>query len=409
MATRQVSRLTLAPQLRDHLTANNLTTARDVLFCGPLDLMELLGLTWQQANALLADVSAQTTPPFTTAWELLTEANGPSAAPLLRTGLPTLDSALRRGVPAGSITELVGPGGVGKSQFCHSMAAAVSLPAECGGLGAGVVYIDTERKFSAARLQEMLNARIAAAQAARAEGHRALPGPGPIAAGAAAQAMQRVVVLSPASTEELSRQIELLPDVVLRHHARLVVVDSIAALARTEYGNAGDRDRGGGGGASGLAGNIMDRQQVLGRIAAQLKAAAESLALPVLVVNQVTTRISRGPQPPGPGAASGQAPGPGPAPGSGGGGDGSLGAALGLKWAHCVNTRLVLQRVGERRFLKVAKSPACAAVILEYVIGPTGLQQVDNADLPEVLYGNALAAPILNELDYGANDAWAAG
>lgn len=39
--------------------------------------------------------------------------------------------------------------------------------------------------------------------------------------------------------------------------------------------------------------------------------------------------------------------------GSGGGGGGQLTAALGTKWAHCVNVRLVLERVLERRSLRV--------------------------------------------------------
>lgn len=42
------------------------TTARDVLLLSPLDLMELLGLTWTAAHQLLADVSAQISPPYST-------------------------------------------------------------------------------------------------------------------------------------------------------------------------------------------------------------------------------------------------------------------------------------------------------------------------------------------------------
>lgn len=45
----------------------------------------------------------------------------------------TLDGALRLGVPVGSITELVGPGGVGKSQLSHMLALAVAMPEALGG------------------------------------------------------------------------------------------------------------------------------------------------------------------------------------------------------------------------------------------------------------------------------------
>jgi RecA/RadA recombinase len=45
------------------------------------------------------------------------------------------------GVPAGAITELVGPAGVGKSQVAMGLALAAALPRELGGLAATVMYI----------------------------------------------------------------------------------------------------------------------------------------------------------------------------------------------------------------------------------------------------------------------------
>ncbi len=64
-----------------------------------------------------------------------------------------LDSALGGGLPMGMLTELVGPPGVGKSQFCMMATVMALLPSEFGGIkeGSGVVYVDTERKFSSTR------------------------------------------------------------------------------------------------------------------------------------------------------------------------------------------------------------------------------------------------------------------
>lgn len=51
----------------------------------------------------------------------------------------------------------MGPAGVGKTQLCLTMAAVAGLPMSLGGLGegTGVIYLDTERKFSAQRLVEI--------------------------------------------------------------------------------------------------------------------------------------------------------------------------------------------------------------------------------------------------------------
>ena len=38
-----------------------------------------------------------------------------------------LDAVLRGGVPCGSVTELVGPAGIGKSQLCLMLAASALL------------------------------------------------------------------------------------------------------------------------------------------------------------------------------------------------------------------------------------------------------------------------------------------
>ena len=74
-------------------------------------------------------------------------------------------------------------------------------------------------------------------------------------------------------------------------------------------------------------------QELLGQIASVLKQQAERLHMAALVTNQVTTRVRSADEDAG--AADD------------GGGAGSATAALGVKWAHCVNTRLVLEGATE--------------------------------------------------------------
>jgi RecA/RadA recombinase len=64
------------------------------------------------------------------------------------------------GVPTGSISELVGPAGAGKTQMCLTLAVAAAAPVAAGGLGGGVVFIDTEQKFSGVRLAEIARAKF---------------------------------------------------------------------------------------------------------------------------------------------------------------------------------------------------------------------------------------------------------
>lgn len=144
---------------------------------------------------------------------------------------------------------------------------------------------------------------------ARAQSAAAVASPTRPGCTALAPAPPRARCLTPApSTARPARpsRPQQLEALVVRHSARLVVVDSIAALARAEFGGTGtgahshnkDSDDGGGGGggagphhhhhhAGGGGGSIMERQELLGVVASALKHVAEAQRLPVLVTNQV--------------------------------------------------------------------------------------------------------------------------
>lgn len=53
-----------------------------------------------------------------------------------------LDAALRGGVPFGGVTELVGPAGVGKSQWCLALTLRAALPQgeACSSRGTGLTH-----------------------------------------------------------------------------------------------------------------------------------------------------------------------------------------------------------------------------------------------------------------------------
>ncbi|KAL0050684.1 hypothetical protein WJX82_005123 [Trebouxia sp. C0006] len=244
----------------------------------------------------------------------------------------------RGGIPVGGITELVGPAGVGKSQLCHMLAVSALLSQmhqQQANMQAGsVMYIDTEKKFSSRRIVEMAKSRW----------------PHTFHDQETIQSLtEHILVVNPDSSEALVGHIKALEASIIDHNVKLVVVDSIAALARSEF----SRDK------------IVDRQQLLGQQAAILKSLAETFRIPVVVVNQT-----------------------------------QLTAALGTMWAHAVNTRLVLESVADVRFIKVAKSPAAPMAAFAYTITEAGMELLEGHTVPAQVLGSVINMHVAHEFNY---------
>lgn len=113
------------------------------------------GLPTARAAVAVALVSEAACPPCQTALALLEERVRLGGGGRLATTLCGLDEALGGGIPMGKLTEVVGPSGIGKTQFCLKLALLAALPEYYGGLDGRVVYIDTEFKFSSRRMIEI--------------------------------------------------------------------------------------------------------------------------------------------------------------------------------------------------------------------------------------------------------------
>ncbi|KAK2077670.1 hypothetical protein QBZ16_004516 [Prototheca wickerhamii] len=171
-----------------------------------------------------------------------------SPRPRLATGLPGLDKGLGGGLQIGALTEIVGPAGLGKTQFCMTAAAAAAAAAGPGEL---VLYIDAEHKLVPSRLVEIARAR-------------GLDGSAPASA-----LLERVLVLSPNDLPELLGRLQTL-DVGATPLA-LIVVDSVAQLGRPSG-----------------ADNAAETAARLAALAGRLKLLAGASRAPALAVNQVT-------------------------------------------------------------------------------------------------------------------------
>ena len=353
--------------------------AAELLTLGEATLMHVLGLSFAAARELSERVGDHLSPLNGTALDALQRARASAAR--VSTPLTGLNRLLPNRALPPVITELCGPAGVGKTQWCLTLtaiAAAGDRDGEGGqfgdddGGGGGVIYIDTEDTFDAARLREVLLARYPT--------RYSLDGAvdGGARAAALSAALARVTVYRESSSSGLVARLGALEDVILTTGVRLVVVDSVAALARREW-DAGE------------AVEIRARSELLARQASALKALAETFCLPVVVTNQITSRMR------------GREGGGGPAPffrdqqqqqprRPGGDGDDDVDAvptgegdidnelvpALGNTWAHCVSNRFFLEagaagRGGGSGTLTILKSPCAPNDTLRYAISAGGV------------------------------------
>lgn len=105
MQSARIQDLHLLPAAQQLLLSHNMLTAKDVLAYTLTDLMELLDIPYSSAQQLLLDVSAQVAPAYMTALQLYN--NSAQQTQYVLSSLPSLDAALRRGMPPGGITEMV--------------------------------------------------------------------------------------------------------------------------------------------------------------------------------------------------------------------------------------------------------------------------------------------------------------
>ncbi|XP_077239596.1 DNA repair (Rad51) family protein isoform X2 [Tasmannia lanceolata] len=255
----------------------------------------------------------------------------------LPTFLKGLDDALCGGIPSGVLTELVGPAGIGKTQFCLKLSLLAALPSSHGGLNGRVIYIDTESKFSSRRMMEIGGNSFP--ELFHSEGK-------------AKEMAGRIVVLRPTSLSEFTESLQQIKLSLLQNQVKLLIIDSMAALVSGEY----ERDK------------RAPTQHSLGWHVSFLKSLAEFSRIPIVVTNQVraqskdetfcypfqvqnrdeTVKIPERLE-------------------------SHLVAALGINWAHAVTTRLVLEAHSGQRFIKVAKSPTSPPLAFPFVVNKSGI------------------------------------
>jgi RAD51-like protein 1 len=159
MANRLLERFELDRSIIDKLKSFGIQTARDLLSTSSFALMVYLDISLNEAQSIILKISENIYPKPNSALEIYRERSKKRI--FLSTGLNELDDAMKGGIPISCISEVCGPPGVGKTQFCLSCTlqtlalnnsdAKYNIENPFGG----VIYIDTELKFDSNRLIQM--------------------------------------------------------------------------------------------------------------------------------------------------------------------------------------------------------------------------------------------------------------
>lgn len=308
MSLRSINRVGLKDTVQRACESASISTCRDLFSHTSLDLVQALDLSLHSVNEIFASVSSSVKPEAHNAWDLMQLTSKRQRR--IPTGISPIDASFNGGLPTGIITEILGAAGSGKTQCCISIAARALLSAGPKHSGVGVIFVDTEMRFSPTRLREVIVAlapRLTPAQTLAT--------------------ISRCLVMNVQTLAELNDSLRAIEDAIAEKQIGLVIVDSVASLVR----------------GTGAQTNIQQRQMQLNMCSAALKRMSHNFGVAVLVSNQVMS--SKG-EADDDGATSF-----------------NVGAALGLVWAHAVNTRLVLERVrvgdAEFRTMTIAKSSVC--------------------------------------------------
>ncbi|KAF5447078.1 hypothetical protein F2P56_032657 [Juglans regia] len=276
MANKLISEIGLPKSIANIFAARNIVTAKDALSLTEFQLMELLDVGWAEVTSAVAHISAIVCPPYQSALSLMEQrVKNEHLAGHLPTGLKGLDEALCGGIPFGVLTELVGPAGIGKTQFCLKLSLLASLPSSYGGLDGHVIYIDVESKFSSRRLIEI--------------GAKSFPEIF-LMKGMAKKMSGRILVWRPASLSEFTERLQQIKVSLHQNEVKLLVIDSMAALVSglplpsianfTDWAHSRECEQG------------IPRQHPLGWHVSFIKSLAEFSRIPIVVTNQVRSQSS---------------------------------------------------------------------------------------------------------------------
>ncbi|NWZ62739.1 XRCC3 protein, partial [Acrocephalus arundinaceus] len=252
----------LNPKTIAALKKADIKSVKEVLNLSGADLQRLMKLSSADIQCLLKTVShTLRRNSMLTALQLYQDKDHfTSQHQKLSLGCSVLDNLLKGGIPLVGITELAGESSAGKTQISLQLCLCVQYPYKYGGLESGAVYICTEDVFPSKRLQQLIDQQ-----------HK-------LRADVPAEIIQKIRFGNSIFVEQaadldtfqqcITRRLSLL---LARGMVRLVVIDSIAALFRCEFGPA----------------QAALKARYLQTFGAQLHSLSTRFRTPIMCVNQV--------------------------------------------------------------------------------------------------------------------------
>ncbi|KAF3703293.1 DNA repair protein XRCC3 X-ray repair cross-complementing protein 3 [Channa argus] len=336
--------LELNPRIIVAVKRAKLKSISEVLCVSGSDLQRLTGLSHSDVQHLLTAVSTtcRRHPPTPVILLLHNQESNLK----LSLGCRILDQLLRGGLPVVGVTELSGESGAGKTQLALQLCLSVQYPTQYGGLNSGAVYVCTEDLFPIRRLQQLIQEQTNLRTDVPTDIIHSL------------RFSDSIYIEHAADLESLqvclSRRIPLL---LARGLVRLLIVDSVAALFRSEF----------------QASDWLERNKQMLAFSSALHHLSREFTTPVLCINQVSDVFSGSDDTLGPRSST-------------------VAPALGLAWANQLMVRLMflrLQRTVARgdqtsavRRLEVMFAPHLAREGQDAGIWREGVQAYDIETMP---------------------------
>ena len=173
---------------------------------------------------------------------------------MFTTGSSELNRILGGGFQTGKLTEVYGPFKSGKTNLAHTISVTIQLPVKKGGLSGTVAYVDTENTFSKEKI-----IRIAKRFGMNPK-----------------DVLGNIYHARIYSSDHQQQMIQKAEALCKTRGVRLIVIDSLMALLRSEYVGIG---------------KLAPRQAILNAMIHGLSRIAETYNCAVLLTNQVTVKI----------------------------------------------------------------------------------------------------------------------